>query len=267
MRPFTGRNMTEIALQVMNQPPPDLGTIDPDSAAARWSPRRTRPGQAAARIASQSAGDMAAALGQALGARRHDRDGSDRCAGREDAPPSPRRRSARSNANWRSMSVRSRTIWCRPRRGMPGRSRNCATSLRDGSISRSSAPGSARYDRRCQRPVGAPRPAGAGAAGRTRTRGLCRADRAHPGKARYGDCHIRRRLLAAAGLAYRARGGPAGIPEQATLTAARFSVDDPIALRHCVDLAAHAASRLFRLGPYFGGSSCSISARPSIASP
>ena len=65
MRPFTGRNMTEIALQVMNQPPPDLGATDPSLPRALVAAVE----RALAKLPEDrfaTAGDMAAALGQAL---------------------------------------------------------------------------------------------------------------------------------------------------------------------------------------------------------
>ena len=46
-RPFTGRNMTEIALQVMNQPPPDIRADRSGPAAVAGRGGRARAGQAA----------------------------------------------------------------------------------------------------------------------------------------------------------------------------------------------------------------------------
>ena len=113
----------------------------PDAVAGRGD--RTRPGQAARGSLRDRRrhGGIAQAIGSSR-CRTIRRTARWSCrAGRR---RSPRRRSARSSANWPSTSVRSHIIWCRARRGTPVRSRNCARSSRSGSTSRNSAPASAR---------------------------------------------------------------------------------------------------------------------------
>ena len=127
-RPFAGRNTTEIAFagdEPSRRPtfaptrsdlPPSLVAVD-----------RARAGQAAGRSLRVRRRD--GGIAQAVGGAADTVDAApDRHRGprHADGRPSPRQRSARSNANSRSMSVRSRTIWCRPRRARPVRSRNCS---------------------------------------------------------------------------------------------------------------------------------------------
>ena len=182
-RPFTGRNMTEVAFQVMNQPPPDIVATDPGLPPSLVAAIH----RALAKLPDDrfaSADDMAAALRQTLRRAPNDRRTAQWCS------------RARRLHRCHIRHDRARTGEAyRPDRAPSGAERGAACKLAGGiarhrgAADRSAGtalpvpPGS---DGRCQRPVGAPRPAGAGATGRTRTRGPCGADRPHPGEARSG---------------------------------------------------------------------------------
>ncbi len=141
-RPFSGRNVAEISLQVISKSPPDLRVLRPElptqMIAVVQRALAKRPEQRFA-----SARDMAVALQASCKTPAKRRSRAYRWSCSRKACRSTRQRCIRSNASSPNMSARSPATLCRPRRGRPNPWRSCTTSFLAASIARNSAPVSA----------------------------------------------------------------------------------------------------------------------------